>query len=250
MLGKANPATITPKLKRALRKEVAIRLENLSLANKLHQNGTVVRKLLASDVYTKARSVCLFLSMPGEFDTGPIVRDIFQSGRKCYVPRVESAAEIKMLQAFSLEDIAAFPLNKYSIPEPDPNSGKDDSKAKRDDAMTILDVDLFLVPGVAFDGEFRRLGHGRGYYDRYLNEMERLLKNSNRKMPPLIGLAFSEQIVSSVPVEPHDRQLDGVMFVRSTESGSPDTDGAVGKRKRPDGDESNTILSMDARKSS
>lgn len=55
--------------------------------------------------------------------------------------------------------------------------------------MTV-DVDLFLVPGVAFDRSFNRLGYGRGYYDRFLNSMETKLQAKQAKLPPLVGLAF------------------------------------------------------------
>jgi len=207
---------------------------SISPSVKQHQIRVVSQRLFASEAYKTARTICVFLSMPGEFDTRSIVEDIFRTNRKCYVPRVESTVDMKMLQAFSLEDIAHFPLNKYSIPEPpgaSANRTELESSSTRDDAMQSLDIDLFLVPGVAFDSECHRLGHGKGYYDRYLNEMELRLRNRGRQMPPLIGLAFSEQMVGSVPVEPHDRQLDDVLVILPTEE-LPEIDSGNGAVKR------------------
>lgn len=195
--------------KRSLRKNIAACVAEIPNPMKQQQISTVVQNLFASELYKKAQSVCIFLSMPGEFDTRHIVEDMFKTKRKCYVPRVESATEMKMLQAFSSEDISSFPLSKWGIPEP-PVDGK------RDDAMQCLDVDLFLVPGVAFDHSFNRLGHGRGYYDRFLNAMEVKLQARQAKLPPLVGLAFREQMVESVPMEPHDRRLDAVFFAEET----------------------------------
>lgn len=116
--------------KRSLRKNIMARVAELPSLMKQQQITTVTQDLFASDFYRDARSVCIFLSMPSEFDTRAIVEDILKTKRKCYVPRVESAMEMKMLQAFSLEDIAAFPLSKWGIPEP--------PEGKRDDAMQCL----------------------------------------------------------------------------------------------------------------
>jgi len=234
LAGKPNSISILPVLKKAMRKEMAARLGSMTEFQQQTQSSLVTEKLLQNEVYKNAKSVCVFLNMPGEFQTGAIVRDIFQSKKKCYVPRVESSHEMKMLQAFSLEDIASFPRSKWGIPEP-PVTDAANKEGKRSDALETLDVDLMLIPGVAFDYNFRRLGHGRGYYDRFLNHLETKLAALNRKFPSLFGLAFFEQMVSQVPVESHDRVLDDVMFVEPTlEIELPGgSDGSVkGKRER------------------
>lgn len=70
----------------------------------------------------------------------------------------------------------------------------------------------FTVLGVAFDGKFNRLGHGRGYYDRYLSEIEEKYKKFGHSMPICIGIALDIQKVDDVPMSEFDRKLDFVIF--------------------------------------
>ena len=64
-------------------------------------------------------------------------------------------------------------------------------------------IDLAIIPGLAFDRQAFRLGHGSGFYDKLLNKMPEKTK--------LIGLAFQEQIVNVLPQEPHDHKMDMVL---------------------------------------
>ena len=63
-------------------------------------------------------------------------------------------------------------------------------------------VGLILVPGVAFTDQGARLGHGKGYYDRTLSRYPTAYK---------LGVAFGFQMVDHIPMEPHDRTMDGVV---------------------------------------
>lgn len=69
-------------------------------------------------------------------------------------------------------------------------------------------MDLILLPGVAFTRTGGRLGHGAGYYDKYLNRLSKL-ENPNKVI--LIGLAFKEQIVNELPQDINDVTLDSVI---------------------------------------
>jgi 5-formyltetrahydrofolate cyclo-ligase len=65
------------------------------------------------------------------------------------------------------------------------------------------EADCLIVPGVVFDKKNNRIGHGKGYYDRFLKRFgSQVLK---------IGLAFSFQVVSHIPVESHDEPVDRVL---------------------------------------
>ena len=74
-------------------------------------------------------------------------------------------------------------------------------RARRGLALSMAQLDLVMVPGLAFDGEGHRLGYGGGYYDRTL------LGYTGTVM----GVAFSQQIHASLPVAPHDHPMDGVI---------------------------------------
>jgi 5-formyltetrahydrofolate cyclo-ligase len=82
-------------------------------------------------------------------------------------------------------------INKYGIPEPD--------------LKKLLEPDILLVPLVAFDNNLNRLGYGGGYYDRFiekLNKKKKILK---------IGLAFSGQKIRKVPINEYDQKLDYIV---------------------------------------
>jgi 5-formyltetrahydrofolate cyclo-ligase len=82
-------------------------------------------------------------------------------------------------------------INKFGIPEPV--------------SSKILYPDILLVPLVAFDSNLNRLGYGGGYYDRYIEKIEKIKKVIK------IGLAFSFQKISSIPINQYDKQLDFIV---------------------------------------
>jgi 5-formyltetrahydrofolate cyclo-ligase len=82
-------------------------------------------------------------------------------------------------------------INKFGIPEP--LSSK------------IFYPDILLVPLVAYDRSLNRLGYGGGYYDRYIEKIEKIKKVKK------IGLAFSFQKISSIPINKNDKKLDFIV---------------------------------------
>ena len=79
-------------------------------------------------------------------------------------------------------------INKFGIPEPV--------------STKIIYPDILLVPLVAYDSNLNRLGYGGGFYDRYIEKIEKIKKVIK------IGLAFSFQKISSIPINQYDRRLD------------------------------------------
>ena len=67
-------------------------------------------------------------------------------------------------------------------------------------------IDVILVPGLAFDRAGNRLGRGAGFYDRYISALK-----ESRHRPTLIGVCYHAQVVDSVPTEPHDHRVDRVI---------------------------------------
>ena len=82
-------------------------------------------------------------------------------------------------------------INKYGIPEP--------SSSKK------FDPDILLVPLVGYDNNLNRLGYGGGFYDRYIEKIEKFKKVIK------IGLAFSYQKVKNIPINPYDKKLDFII---------------------------------------
>ena len=70
--------------------------------------------------------------------------------------------------------------------------------------MEKADIDIVIVPGVAFDKKYNRMGYGKGYYDRFLKDMTALK----------IGVCHSFQLVDEIPSEPHDIKMDMIVTER------------------------------------
>ncbi|KAF0727931.1 hypothetical protein AaE_009491, partial [Aphanomyces astaci] len=145
-----------------------------------------------------------------EASTAAIIHEIFAQGKKLYVPKVTGprSEDMVMLHVTSQRDIDTFPKSKWNIPEPlldHPNG------LPRENALDVTDLDLILVPGVAFDAHCNRLGHGKGYYDCFF---DRYASKCHGALPPTLGIALPEQVIDQVPTSAHDKALDGLVTPR------------------------------------
>ncbi|HJT23704.1 MAG TPA: 5-formyltetrahydrofolate cyclo-ligase [bacterium] len=140
--------------------------------------------------FNKAKGIGAFASTPGEINTYPILEGVLASGKKLYLPRV--AQERTHFDYFPVPDFKNLSTGAFGILEP---TGIHPAAWE--------DIDIALVPGLAFDLRGYRLGFGKGYYDRVLP----LLK----KNALTIGLGYSFQIVEKIPDEPHDAILKAIL---------------------------------------
>lgn len=131
--------------KKALRLSTKKTLKLLSRESIEAQSSDILVQVRASQAYRDAQAVCVYLSMGGEADTLPVIRDIFEQGKRCFVPKITDKKEciMDMLEAHSLADIDSFPRDSWDIPDP-PLSFNDSPRAE---ASTITNLGLILVPG-------------------------------------------------------------------------------------------------------
>ncbi len=104
------------------------------------------------------------------------------------LPVIKENNQMNFLQ-WSIND--PLKINKFGIPEPI--------------SSKIIDPDILLVPLVSFDNKLNRLGYGGGYYDRYIEKIEKVKKVIK------IGLAFSYQKIKKVPINKFDKKLDFII---------------------------------------
>ncbi|KAL0342780.1 UNVERIFIED_CONTAM: 5-formyltetrahydrofolate cyclo-ligase, mitochondrial [Sesamum calycinum] len=130
--------------------------------------------------------------------------------KKLYVPRVEDKNSfMRMLNISRIDDLIA---NSMDILEPAPCDAEGN---EREDVMFANEpVDLFLLPGLAFDKSGRRLGRGGGYYDTLLTKYQELAKDRKWKKPLFVALSYSVQILEDgvIPVTPNDVPVDAVVL--------------------------------------
>ncbi|XP_045624031.2 5-formyltetrahydrofolate cyclo-ligase [Procambarus clarkii] len=187
--------------KAALRKEVKVKLDSLSTAEKARQSVVVQEKLWQHELYKKSQRLSIFLSMNDEIQTEPILRHALEAGKTCYIPRYDSKSTyMDMVRLHSWEEYESLPVTKWQIKQP-PLSEQCET------ALSSGGLDLILIPGLAFTKEGHRMGRGRGYYDRYLTRC----RASQINAPSTVALAFSEQIFPEIPTEDTDMLIDIVL---------------------------------------
>eukprot|EP00762_Andalucia_godoyi_P002958 ANDGO_04216.mRNA.1 putative 5-formyltetrahydrofolate cyclo-ligase len=227
--------------KKALRRVLAQKLSTISLEVIDLQSKQLFDRLENCSLFRNVSSISLYMSMPGqpEIQTLHIARRILELGKTLFVPVVpikpgkaltsgtgtgtngrrqinsidtcasanESAVpfvdELDMVEVSSISDLSSFVLNKWGIPEP----VRDDSFSKRRKVWDIQQLELVLCPGFAFTTAGDRLGHGKGYYDKFLKKCYSVFPNK----PQTIALSLREQILNDIPVSDFDVRMDWVM---------------------------------------
>ena len=176
--------------KARLRQEISAELQKLSPAQRVSDSRAVSDRLRCQRIWTEARSVLLYAPLGEEVDIWGLVQESIETGRMTALPRFDRrrgfyrACRVQDLQ----RDIA---VGHFGIREPNQECLE----------ISLNQLDLILVPGVGFDESGRRLGRGKGYYDR-------LLAGARGTK---CGLAFDCQWVNEIPAEPHDVKLDCIM---------------------------------------
>jgi len=176
--------------KRALRAQVSAAVRQISAEARAAASARAGALLKAQSAWSAARSILFYAPMAGELDVWPLLTEALAGGKQILLPRFVSASRsYEVCSIGNLEtDLRA---GHFGIREPASTRPR-----------SVLDrLDLILVPGVAFDHHGRRLGRGKGYYDQLLATIRGVT----------CGVAFDEQIVEEIPVEPHDVHLDCIV---------------------------------------
>lgn len=145
-------------------------------------------------------------------------------------PAAVAPLRMRMLRVYSCEDLASFQPNRWGIREPPetyrasrsadaeaapaPTSAAPEDDRLREEALDCDALSLILCPGVAFDRQCRRLGHGKGYYDSYLERLQQARATrpaADQRKVHLIAIAFDRQVVERIPTGETDVTLDEVV---------------------------------------
>jgi 5-formyltetrahydrofolate cyclo-ligase len=194
--------------KAILRKEGRTRIREWAAAASSGLEGDLAQEHFLREFPPRAgMAAALYCALPGEVPTERIRREYLAAGAHLYYPRVTGKGTLAF---YPHREGDGWETGPYGIPEP-ANPG--DRKPRR------AGWDIVVVPGVAFDRNGNRLGHGFGYYDRFLGSLpEGVLR---------VGLACARQLVPEVPVDPWDVPVhalateEGVIRVVEA-SGSPE----------------------------
>ncbi len=174
--------------KKSIRRDVLARRNSIPSDKRQEKDTIIMESLFSLPAFKEAKIISYFASFGSEVSTLPHIEKAMKMGKTIVLPRVDNIN--KRLRLFEVHNLEELKPGTMNIPEPDvpPERERD-----------INNVDLVIMPGVAFDLEGNRLGYGAGYYDR-------LLAGLNKNIPR-IAIAYEEQIVDSLPVESHDMKV-------------------------------------------
>ena len=181
--------------KKELRKDILYIRNNMCENEKEEKDNVIKHRFLESDYYKKADKIFIYISYSSEIDTINIINKALSDGKEIFVPR--TIFDTKAMDAVKINSLENMKKDKYGIPEPqgdipcvDPN-----------------ELDLIVVPGVAFDNNGGRMGYGAGYYDRYFKKISNVKKNTIKKL----ALAYEFQIIDNVPMDKQDVKIDYII---------------------------------------
>lgn len=181
-------------LKSDLRVKMKALRQSLEPGDVLGAARSVCQRLADQGFFEGIGTACVYASTGKELGTEPIITDLIETGRRVCVPDWEGWRTGSGLRLLEILDPDELSTTGRIVPQPKVVEGR---------IVLSGDVDLFLVPGLAFDHSGNRLGMGGGFFDRLLSTA-----------PPganIVGLAYDFQILSALPRETHDIPMTHVV---------------------------------------
>lgn len=150
-----------------------------------------MQRLEETDLFRQASCVALYHAIPGEVQTAEFIEK-WHEEKKLLLPVIEGN-DLHLVLYTGKDSLKA---GVFGILEP------------TEEAQTVSEeeIDLMLVPGVAFDRQHNRLGRGKGYYDRLLATLK----------APKVGICYDFQLLDTIPTESFDKKMDMIMTEKET----------------------------------
>jgi 5-formyltetrahydrofolate cyclo-ligase len=173
-------------MKHKIRQEIKKLMEYHSDLEKSEKSDIIKDKLFKEEMFKKAKVVMFYVSLKDEVDTLPMIDEALKAGKRVCVP-VILKEEMKLIAGEIKDRKQDLEKQHFGIYQPKKDKVKE---------VPLKDIDLVVVPGIAFDKNDVRLGRGHGYYDRFLSGLP---SRTNT-----IGLCFQFQVLEDLPKHPHD----------------------------------------------
>lgn len=157
-------------------------------------SARITDRVMEMPQYHNAHCVMWYVDVRDEVRTRHALPEALTQGKKVVVPYCVDGE----LELFWLESMDELELGMYRILEP-----RAELRTVGEKKVLPQELDFVMVPGVAFDREGGRTGHGKGYYDKLLQHA--------RPDAPLVALAFECQMFPEIPMQPHDIFMDAVV---------------------------------------
>lgn len=180
-----NPSVL--KAKQALRERMLAERDRLSAPEREAAGAAVAATVAAHPWWRAAGTVALFVSIQSEMPTAELLDRAWREGRHVALPRLDRSAGALALAFHRVNGRDELKPGVWGIPEPRVESP----------VVKPGQMDLWIVPGLAFDPRGGRLGYGKALYDQALAGVS----------APIVGIGYAFQRVAALPLEPHDVML-------------------------------------------
>lgn len=179
--------------KSQLRKEMVAKRDAVPSGVRKAKSASILERLKNLEIFSEAYTVMFYVGFRSEVETHKLIKEVLKTERRVAVPLVYK----DRLAVKQISDFKQLKPGAMGILEP----------GSKQPAVPLEEINVVIVPGVAFDKRHYRLGYGGGYYDRFLSREADAHFTS-------IGLAFEEQIVDELPVGAHDQKVDFIVTDR------------------------------------
>lgn len=180
--------------RQTLRARFRLKRQMLSDLKKEQTARALAECFCSSEWFTAFQRFAVYMANDGELNPAPIVERLWLAQKTCYLPVLTGAGKDRILKFKPYQPHTKLTPNHFGILEP-----------KTSKAIHRTELDIVLMPLVAFDPYGNRLGMGGGYYDRTFQNI-----SPTHKKPHLIGLAYEFQKLDYLQNEPWDVPLEGV----------------------------------------
>ncbi|QBP94357.1 5-formyltetrahydrofolate cyclo-ligase [Bacillus mycoides] len=178
-----------------LRKQIIEHMNSLSEERYTTLSEQIAASLYAQKEWVEAKTIGITLSMEHEVNTYPIIEKAWEEGKKVVVPKCNKGTRTMSFRKISnFDQLETVYMN---LREPIPVLTEE---------VNADEIDLQIVPGVAYTERGERIGYGGGYYDRYLVHYK----------GKALSLAYSFQMVEHIPVEPFDKNVEKIITEKGT----------------------------------
>ena len=171
--------------KRRLRAEMRHRLAALAPARRALEEELVTAAVQDTPEWRAARIVLLYRNLPGEWSTVGLTNGAWRAGKSVAMPRIAGPGQLALHLVQAWTDLRPA---SFGIHEPAANLPR----------ITAGEVDLAIVPALAWGRDGTRLGRGGGFYDRLL---------PNLRPGTAWGVGFDVQVLSDIPMQAHDARV-------------------------------------------
>ena len=177
-----------------LRKKILALRDGLTDSDREEKSALIQEKILAFKEVETARNIFIYANFRSEVETMALIAELMKKKKIISIPKTYTAEN--RMDAIRIEDLTADLTPGYcDIPEPK-------EELLESNVTEPQNIDIVILPGSVFDERGGRMGYGGGYYDRFVEKIPFAIR---------IGLAFEEQVVNEVPLQPHDELVDFIV---------------------------------------